>query len=130
MFGLDGSEYSRLSYPRDICYLDRWNAPSSAASSLFLIIDCNNRLSIWDAEHFQYISNVDLGCCPYYMCVDLNGFIYVGGDFDSILILDPRKNYRKVQTLCCNGDEFGNLCIDDRNRLMVIDYTNQKLKIF
>ena len=97
--------------------------------SLFLIAEPLPGVSIWDANHLQYISNISLDIFPRIMCMDLNGLIYVC-DYFRIRILDPRKNYRKVQTLCCNGDEFANLCIDDRNRLMVIDNTKKQLKIF
>ena len=114
---------------RDVCYLDRWKAHTSSASSLFLIAEPLKRVSIWDANHLQQISNIDLDIFPYNMCVDLNGFIYVW-DFIRIRILDPRKNYRQVQTLCCNGGSFSNICIDDRNRLVVIDNWEKQLNIF
>ena len=53
-FGFDGPVSSRLQYPFDVCYLDRWNAPSSSASSLFLIVD-RGRISIWDVDHLQHV---------------------------------------------------------------------------
>ena len=38
-----------------VCYLDRWHAPSSATSSLFLIGGGAPTISIWDANHLQHI---------------------------------------------------------------------------
>ena len=71
------SESSRLYYPRNICYLDRWNAPSSSASSLLLVVDCQKKVNIWNADHLQHVSNIDLDFRPHKMRVDLNGLIYV-----------------------------------------------------
>ena len=96
---------SRLQYPFDVRYLDRWKAPSSSASSLFLIAEPLPRVSIWDANHHQHISNIYLDFALHNIGVDLNGFIYIG-NYYCIQILDPRKNYRQVQTLHCNGGWF------------------------
>ena len=102
----------------------------SSASSLFLIAEPLKRVSIWDANHLQQISNIDLDIFPYNMCVDLNGFIYVW-DFIRIRILDPRKNYRQVQTSSLHmEDGFHNFCVDNRNRLMVIDNARKQMNIF
>ena len=49
------SEFRLNRSPEDICYLDRWNAPSSSASSLMLVIECEPRLSVWDVNHIQHI---------------------------------------------------------------------------
>ena len=65
-----------LYYPRDGRYLDRWNAPSSAASSL-LLVNCNIKIVVWDVDHLQHISNIDLDFSTHKRHVDLNGLVYV-----------------------------------------------------
>ena len=127
-FGSDGPVSSRLQYPQGVCYLDRWSAPSSSGSSLFLIID-RQIISIWDVDHLQPISNIDLVCSPHNICVDLNGFIYVC-NYYRIDILDHEKITVRFKLFICNGGWFDNLCVDDRNRLMVIDNTKKKILIF
>ena len=47
-------EIPLLCYPTDICYMDRWNTPSSAASSL-LLVDCGGKIFVWDADHRQHV---------------------------------------------------------------------------
>ena len=66
-FGSDNSQASRLYFPQAVCYLDRWNAPCSSVSSLFLVVD-RRRISIWDDDHLQSISNIYLDIYPHCMC--------------------------------------------------------------
>ena len=114
-FGSDGPESSRFDYPQGVCYLDRWNAPSSSVSSLFLIVD-RGRISIWDVDHLQHLLNIDLDFFPHNIGVDLNGLIYVF-NYYCIQILDPRKNYHKVQTFYSNRGSFHNVCVDDSKQI-------------
>ena len=74
--------------------------------------------------------NIKLDFIANNMCVDLNGLIYVC-DYRNILILDPRKNYRQVQTLEANsGLTFHRFCVDDKNRLIATDNLKKQINIF
>ena len=47
--------------PQDFCYLDRWKAPSSSASSLFLIIGSNKpSISVRDVNDLEHLLNLYL----------------------------------------------------------------------
>ena len=79
-------------------------------------------------SHPTYLS-IDLDYFPHNICVDLNGFVYMYG-VNYIQILDPRKNYKRVQILVNDRKPCHNLCFDDKNRLMVVDNQTRQLNIF
>ena len=138
-FGCQGKNEDQFQIPIDVCHLHHHFAPSSSASSLLLVIDCdNNCLSIWSADSHQHITNIQMKGDPRGVCVDLNGFVNVSCDSPSfVCIYDPRKSYQLLQTL---GDQAGSapgqfnyptdICVDDLNTLMVVDCYNHRVQFF
>ena len=137
-FGSQGKNEDQFQYPRDICHLHHHLAPSSSASSLLLVTDLSNcRLSIWNGDGHQYITNIKMKGEPRGICVDLNGFVNVSCAPDVVCIYDPRKSYQLLQTL---GDHYGSapgqfycpncLCVDDLNTLMVTNNGSRRVQFF
>ncbi len=77
-FGNEGSGPQQLNLSFDLCYLAPPFSPSSSASALLLVADCNNqRHSIWSADGRQPISQIPVVDYARGVCVDLNGLVYV-----------------------------------------------------
>ena len=129
----------RLKFPHDVCVLEsRWNSLTSSPSPQILVADYGNkRVSIWNKDGSQHITNFQVSGWPLGLCVDLNGFVHVacGGDHN-VQVYEPRNNYSLVQQLGHKGHAPGELnwpsglAVDEFNTLMVVEFGNNRVQFF
>ena len=141
-FGQRGTGPQQFNNPHESSHLNRRFAPSSAASSLLLVADTENkRMAIWSADGRQAISHVYLGSAVDDVCVDLNGLVYASATqwTSEVKIYDLRRSGAEslLQTLGNTSGSDSNqfhwprgMCVDDTNTLIVADHFNHRIQFF
>jgi hypothetical protein len=145
-FGKQGRGDQELDYPTDLCYLHppfSFSSSSCPSSSMLCVADyLNKRVSMWSGDGQQHLFDVQVSGFARGLCVDLHGYLHVssGDPFHVLRIFDPRQSFRLIQTLGKFGGHEGTrvgefnhptgMCVDDRNTLMVCDYSNHRVQFF